>query len=122
REPTVVGRWLQRPERCEVLGVLVRSLPQLCCQLRDLATGGRYRTLRRRDAAVVLNREVRTISRVVIDPRVRGLGLAVRLVRHALTHTSPAIHFTEALAAMGRVSPFFQHAGMTRYQRPLHSA
>src|SRR5690349_8079021 len=46
REPTVVGRWLQRPERCEVLGVLVRSLPQLCCQLRDLATHGRYRGLR----------------------------------------------------------------------------
>src|SRR5690606_14542589 len=42
----------------------------------------------------------------------------VRLVRAALAEaTTP---YTEALAAMGRVNPFFERAGMTAYHRPLH--
>jgi hypothetical protein len=123
--PSILERFAERDERPrrdeparEVVGVLVRSLPHLGCALRDHATGGRYRGMNRRDAARMLNREVRTISRVVIDPRFRGLGLAVRLVRHALGHPEPGAIFTEALAAMGRVHPFFERAGMTRYDRP----
>ena len=67
----------------------------------------------------MLNRQVRTISRVVIDPPWRGAGLAVRLVRFALKHPEPEVQLTEALAAMGRVSPFFERAGMQRYDRPV---
>lgn len=117
RAPTVVGRYLQRPDQTQVVGVLVRSLPHLSCQLRDQATTNRYRGLSRRDAAAALNREVRTISRVVIDPQWRGLGLAVRLMKQALNHPEGRTFFTEALAAMGRVSPFFERAGMKRYDR-----
>jgi len=114
--PTIAGRYLHRRDETTTVGVLLRSLPALSCRLRDIATQGRYGALARRDAAVMLNREIRTISRVVIDPRWRGLGLAVRLVRHALHH--PETMCTEALAAMGRVHPFFERAGMTRYDRP----
>ena len=99
------------------VGVLVLSLPRLSCELRDFATGGRYTKLDPRHRAHMLNKEIRTISRVIIDPRYRGLGLAVRLVCHALTHADTV--YTEALAAMGRVNPFFERAGMTRYERPL---
>lgn len=120
--PTVVGRFLAQRGQTQVVGVLVRSLPPLCCRLRDVATNNRYGGLAPRDAAALLNREVRTISRVVIDPTWRGLSLAVQLVRHALEHPLPTCGFrpvfTEALAAMGRVSPFFERAGMTRYDRP----
>lgn len=99
-----------------VVGVLIESLPSLGCRLRDHATGGRYRGLSRGDAARALNAELRCISRVVVHPQWRGLGLAVRLVRRALeTMTTP---YTEALAAMGRVHPFFELAGMTAYHRP----
>ncbi len=120
RGPSVVGRFLRRGAETQVVGVLVRSLPQLSCRLRDVATGNRYRLLCQRDAAVMLNREVRTISRVVIDPCWRGLGLAVKLVRAALQQPEQDCEapLTEALAAMGRVSPFFEHAGMRRYDRP----
>lgn len=106
----------RRAGAAEIVGVLVRSLPPLCCRLRDLATGGRYRDLAPGDAARALNREVRTISRVVIDPRWRGLGLAVRLVRHALDQAETP--YTEALAVMGQVHPFFERAGMIRYDAP----
>lgn len=122
RAPTVVGRYLGRGDASQIVGVLVVSMPALACGLRDLATRGRYRGLPRREAAIMINREVRTISRVVIDPQWRGLGLAVRLVRHALQHPHEDICFTEALAAMGRVSPFFERAGMTRYDRPIRAA
>jgi len=61
---------------------------------------------------------MRCISRVVVHPQWRGLGLAVRLVRRGLaTMTTP---YTEALAAMGRVHPFFERAGMTAYRRWPH--
>lgn len=113
---TAVGRYLNRADDSLVAGVLICTLPRLSCRLRDIATGGRYLGLGLRARAQVLNREVRTIARVVVDPRLRGLGLAVKLVRHALDHADTV--YTEALAAMGRVNPFFERAGMMRYDRP----
>lgn len=119
RSAGVIGRHGARRGADVVAGVLVRSLPPLGCGLRQVATGGRYSGLRRCDAAALLNAEVRTIARVVIEPRYRGLGLAVKLVRHALANPErESLRLTEALAAMGRVCPFFERAGMTRYDRP----
>ncbi len=113
RAPTIVGRYIQRREETQVIAILVRSYPILSCAPRDEATAGRYRGLSQRDRAHVLNDELRTISRVVIDPRFRGAGLASDLVRHALDR--PATPFTDALAAMGRIHPFFERAGMQRF-------
>ena len=109
---------LRLPHRDEPapVGVLVRSLPALACGLRDRALRNRYVALSPRERGVVLNREIRCISRVVIEPRFRGLGLAVRLVRFALEHSeNESLIATEALAAMGRISPFFERAGMRRF-------
>jgi GNAT superfamily N-acetyltransferase len=122
--PSVVGRFCARAGESELIGVLVRSLPALACGMRDVATRGRYRGLSQHETAIMLNREVRTISRVVIDPRFRGLGLAVDLVRFALENPedrNPPLRFTEALAAMGKVSPFFERAGMIRHDRPMRA-
>jgi GNAT superfamily N-acetyltransferase len=85
--------------------------------MRDEATGGRYRGLDLTSAMIMLNREFRTISRVIVHPQFRGLGLAVRLVRHALAESETI--YVEALAAMGRVHPLFERAGMVRYERPV---
>jgi GNAT superfamily N-acetyltransferase len=59
-----------------------------------------------------LNANVRCISRVIVEPRYRGIGLAVRLVRQTLPLAGVPV--VEALAAMGNVNPFFEKAGMTR--------
>lgn len=113
---SAVARFAGGGNETVLVGVLVMTRPQLCGTLRDAATGGRYRGLKRGEAADLLNREMRTIARVVLDPRYRGLGLAVRLVRHALDGaTTP---YVEAFAAMGRVNPFFERAGMVRYEGP----
>ncbi|MEM9418951.1 MAG: hypothetical protein AAGA25_07885 [Planctomycetota bacterium] len=120
RRPTVVGRYLARLDETRVVAVLVESLPSLSCRMRDWALHDRYGGhLPPKPRAVLLNAEVRCISRVVVDPAWRGLGLAVRLVKRALR--SPTTRYTEALAAMGRVNPFFERAGMTAYPRPAHA-
>jgi len=117
---SAVARFAGAEHETVLVAVLVMARPQLGSALRDAATGGRYHGLNARQAADLLNREVRAITRVVVDPRYRGLGLAVRLVRHALERaTTP---YVEALAAMGRVNPFFERAGMTRYEGPPRPA
>ena len=60
-----------------------------------------------------MNEELRIVSRVVIAPNWRGLGLARRLVSETLPCVGTP--YVEALAAMGRVHPFFEQAGMTAY-------
>lgn len=117
RTRSAVGRFLNRKEEELTLGVLVVSRPHLSCAMRNVALSGRYLGLDRTHAARLVNQEVRTISRVIVDPRCRGVGLAVRLVRRALEDaTTP---YTEAIAAMGRVHPFFERAGMMRFDPPV---
>ena len=99
-------------------GVLVASHPTLNAAWRERAWPGRYTPgpspQSKRRCARRLNRELRCISRVVVEPRWRGLGVASELVRAYLDQrTAPA---TEAVAAMGAVSPFFEAAGMTPYR------
>lgn len=98
------------------VGVLTLSQPTLNATWRDLAWPGRYTALPKRAAARRLNAEIRCISRVIIDPRYRGLGLARALVSHALEHSET--QGVEAVAAMGAACPFFAAAGMTEYPLP----
>lgn len=117
--PSAAARFVGQPHAEMLAGVLVESLPTLNCQSRDQALGNRYSSVRQWSSrARLLNREIRCISRVVVHPIFRGLGLAHALVRHALDHAET--DFTEALAAMGHVNPFFERAGMVRYDRPIH--
>jgi len=62
-----------------------------------------------------LNANFLRISRVVMHPRVRGIGLAVKLVRETMPLTKK--RYIETIAAMARFNPFFEHAGMTRFDR-----
>lgn len=116
---TVSDRFIGRASQSVVVAVLLESLPALNCRLRDYALCDRYGGWRSAsDRARILNAELRCISRVIVHPQWRGLGLAVRLVRSALD--DPHTIFTEALAAMGKVHPFFERAGMLAYHRPPH--
>ena len=100
-----------------VAGVIVEALPALGCALRSVALPGVFGgTGDRRMDAAKLNREMRTISRVIVHPVFRSTGLAVALVRHVLSRAET--RYVEALAAMGRVNPFFERAGMRVFDRP----
>ncbi len=66
--------------------------------------------------ASLINSHIRTISRVIIDPRHRATGLATHLVRAYLA--DPLTDYTEAIAAMGATCPIFQSAGMRELPLP----
>lgn len=95
------------------IGVLVVSRPTLNGRWRKYAWPGRFDGPDKKRNAARINEELRTISRVVIDPRYRALGLATRLVG-AYLDIAPT-RATEAVATMGRACPFFERAGMTAY-------
>ncbi len=103
-----------------LVGVLVVSMPTLDGLWRELAWPGRYRDRDRAAAARRINAELRTISRVVVDPRWRAVGVASRLVRTYLA--DPLSRATEAIAAMGAACPFFKAAGMREYILPVRPA
>ena len=98
------------------VGVIVYSMPLPKVALRNRATNNRYLGLGdHRRGLQLLNREMRWISRVVIHPQYRGIGLAHYLVEQTLERVGTIM--VEALAAMGRVNPFFERAGMKRYEQ-----
>ncbi len=97
-------------------GVLCVSMPTLNGAWRDRAWAGFFSTGDKRRDARRLNTHLRTISRVIVDPRSRGMGVATALVRSYLRN--PLTRGTEARAAMGCVCPFFERAGMAGYDLP----
>lgn len=91
--------------------VAVLSYPTVNSAARDRALGMAAWPPARKLA--LANRDVRTISRVVVHPQFRGVGLASRLVRVICEQC--ATRWVEAYAVMGRVHPFFEKGGMNRH-------
>jgi ABC-type lipoprotein export system ATPase subunit len=88
----------RRGERC---GVIVYSYPSPMTFGRSKVWKG---SLQR------LQREVSVISRVVVHPKYRSIGLGAKLVHDTLARAGTAC--VEAVAVMARYNPFFEKAGM----------
>lgn len=100
------------------IGVLVVSHPVLNATWRPLAWPSEFPRAAdpTPEGTQRANALIRCISRVIIDPRYRALGLASELVRTYLR--APLTPLTEAVAAMSEASPFFERAGMRRVLIP----
>ena len=96
------------------VGVIVYTMPTPALELRNVATGGMFSGFDRSTQIGLINKNIRCISRVIIEPRFRGLGLASRLVRETVGRIDVPI--VEAMAVMGLVNPFFEKAGMTAFR------
>lgn len=107
---------LRAADAGRLVGVLVVSMPTLNAAWRRAAWPGRLEGLTRPAAARWVNENLRTISRVIVEPRYRGCGIASSLVRAYLD--DPLTPFTEAVAAMAASCRFFEAAGMRRVERP----
>jgi GNAT superfamily N-acetyltransferase len=103
------------------VGVIVYVNPPANHAARNAATGGVFSRLAdRRMQLRMLNRNVRTIARVIIEPRYRGIGLGSRLVRETMPLLDAAM--VEATAAMGAANAFFEGAGMQPFATPISPA
>lgn len=97
----------------EPVGVIVYTMPSAGAELRNIATGNLFVGLDKGTRLALINKSIRCISRVIIEPRFRGLGLASRLVRETMPKMNVPI--IEAMAVMGLVNPFFEKAGMKAF-------
>jgi hypothetical protein len=97
-------------------GVIVYSAPSRGQELRNIATGNFFAGLDRGSQLELLNKSIRRISRIIIEPRFRGLGLASQLV--AETMPLQNVPIIEAVSVMGWIHPFFEKAGMTPFHAP----
>ena len=115
-EPSLAGALYKKP-----VGVIVYSNPTGELRMRNVATNNLYTGFDRSTRLALINRDIRRISRVIIEPRFRGLGLAARLVAETMPLMNVPI--IEAVAVMGLVNPFFEKAGMRPYiERPPASS
>ena len=102
-----------RSTRNKTLGVIVFSLPSPRLEIRSLALDNFFCGFDKDTQLGLINKNIRCISRVIIEPRFRGLGLAQRLVRQTMPKMNMPI--IEAVAIMGRINPFLEKAGMKPY-------
>jgi hypothetical protein len=98
-------------------GVIVYTMPNPRIELRDAATNGTFMGLDKQSELALINRNIRCISRIVIEPRYRGIGLASRLVRQTMPRLNVPV--IESLGVMPSVNPFLEKAGMKPYIPPL---
>ncbi|MCL4436153.1 MAG: ATP-binding cassette domain-containing protein [Thaumarchaeota archaeon] len=87
-----------------VIGVIIYSTPLL-------SVAGRNQFLGHTATPEEVNRDFLTISRVILHPKFRGIGLGIRLVQETLPLADSK--YVEAIAVMARYNPFFSKAGMT---------
>lgn len=108
---TWAGVWVVRyleAAQARTVAVGVLSWPVPSCRARERwfgLSGSRNDNLR------FANENLRTISRVVVHPQFRSLGLS-RLLVQCLCHHCPT-RYVESIAVMGHVHPLFERAGMT---------
>jgi len=85
----------------ETIGAIVYSYPPPSCFGRSKTWKGTIQQLQR---------EISAISRVVIHPKYRSIGLGAKLVKQTLTQAgTPNV---ETVAVMAKYNPFFEKAGM----------
>ena len=101
----------------KTIGVIVYTMPGPQVQLRNVATGNMFVGFDKATQLALINKNIRRISRVIIEPRFRTLGLASRLVRETMHRMD--VHIVEAMTVMGLVNPFFEKGGMKPYKAKM---
>lgn len=88
-----------------IVGVIVYSYP-------DILAFGRKKAFGRRISVQELNEKFALISRIILHPKYRSIGLGVRLVKETLPLMNKP--FIETIAVMAKYNPFFEKAGMQK--------
>jgi len=99
--PRKIFRLVRNKELC---GVIVYSYPPPSCYGRRLVLP--------RMSMQELNTQLSVLSRVVVHPKYRTMGLGVALVRESLPRVGTP--YVEMVAVMAKYNPFAEKAGMLR--------
>ncbi|MBX5327322.1 MAG: ATP-binding cassette domain-containing protein [Candidatus Bathyarchaeia archaeon] len=99
---------MQRTDMKELVGVIVYSYPPPTCFGRKKALA-KQRLLTMKE----MNQQLSIISRVVLHPKYRTIGLGARLVKETLPLVGTP--YVEAVAVMAKYNPFFEKAGMIKF-------
>ncbi|MCB9933911.1 MAG: hypothetical protein H6841_10870 [Planctomycetes bacterium] len=91
------------------VGIAMFGWPHLLLAVRAQALPSHAPACIRAGGASALNRDVRLLQRVVVDPRWRGVGLSGLLIRAGLQHLG--VKHVECVAQMGAFSDFLLAAG-----------
>jgi len=89
----------------ETVGVIVYKYPAI-------ATFGRGKAFGRKLSLEEINRDLALISRVIVHPKYRTIGLGVKLVKETLPLVGKP--YVETVAVMAKYNPFFERAGMQK--------
>ena len=88
----------------ELCGVIVYSYPPPACYGRRIVLP--------RMSMQEMNKQLSIISRVVIHPKYRTIGLGAKLIRETLPLVGT--HYVEMIAVMAKYNPFAEKAGMQK--------
>ena len=108
----VVARYTPDNGGARVVGVAVLSWPSALHRTRHRVFG--LKSMRFGERLHWVNANIRTVSRVIVHPQFRSLGLSTRLIAAAAAMCPTP--YVEASARMGRAHPLFDHAGFTRVE------
>lgn len=95
----------------EVIGVNVVAYPHLQLRGRNVYFGKRF-AKSTTESTNDLNKNIECISRVVLHPKYRGIGLAYYFLKEYFKLTESP--YVETVAVMANYNPFFEKAGMTK--------
>lgn len=103
--------------RDEIVGVQIYARPPLQVAARNKVFGTRYRFVSKETRSLAtarINNEIDRVSRTVIHPTFRGMGLAQKLFR--TTMPLRRMRVIEASATMAAINPYHERCGMTAVQ------
>ncbi|MDB5328424.1 MAG: glutamine transporter ATP-binding protein [Phycisphaerales bacterium] len=108
----VAARWQPDVGPPRTIGVAILSHPSALHRTRHRVFG--LRPMRFGQRLHWVNANLRTVSRVIIHPQFRGIGLSTPLIEAAIA--ACPTRYVEASARMGRAHPLFERAGFTRVE------
>lgn len=112
--------WASKVYRAKIgrrmAGVILYSLPMYALRARFIALPHLKEMYRRskKEYLEYINRNVRRLARIIVHPKYRGIGVAVRLVKETMPLLG--VPYVECLAVMPRYNPFLKHAGMVEVE------
>jgi GNAT superfamily N-acetyltransferase len=97
--------------KSDIIGAMILTYPHLALKGRNIYTNKKYSRMTTENCKMI-NKEFSCISRVVIHPKYRGLGLSYHMIKYYFDNFADT-KYVETLAVMSKYSPFFEKAGMT---------